>query len=144
MTVAAKLLPLFVQVALTLSLLFLLGWRRYRSVQSGEVKLEPEFALSGDRWPARVRQAANAFANQYEIPVLFYVAMVLGLAVNAIDFLFVVFAWIFVIARLLHAGVFVTSNDVRFRFPTFAVSVFAVIVLWVMIALHVFLAPPLA
>ena len=144
MTVAAKLLPLFVQVALTLWLLFLLGWRRYRAVQSGEVKLEPEFALSGDRWPARVRQASNAFANQSEIPVLFYVAMVLGLAVNAIDFLFIVFAWIFVVARLLHAGVYVTSNDVRFRFPTYAVSVFAVIVLWVMIALHVFLAPLLA
>jgi hypothetical protein len=144
MTVAAKLLPLFVQVALTLWLLFLLGWRRYSAVQSGEVKLEPEFALSGDRWPARVRQASNAFANQFEIPVLFYVAIVLGLAVNAIDFLFVVFAWIFVVARLLHAGVHVTSNDVRFRFPTYAVSVFAVTVLWVMIALHVFLAPPLA
>ncbi len=144
MTVAAKLLPLFVQVALTLGLLFLLGWRRYRAVQSGAVKLDPEFALSGDRWPARVRQAANAFANQYEIPILFYVAMVLALGVNAIDYLFVVVAWVFVIARVLHAGVYVTSNDIRFRFPTFAVSVVAVIVLWVMIALHVFFAPPLA
>jgi hypothetical protein len=144
MTVAAKLLPVFVQVALTLSLLFLLAWRRYGAVQRGEVRLEPEFALRSDRWPPRVRQASNALANQSEIPVLFYAAMVLGLVVNAIDFPFVVVAWVFVIARLLHAGVYVTSNDIRFRFPTFAVSVLAVIVLWVMIALHVFLAPPLA
>lgn len=144
MTVAAKLLPVFVQVALTISLLFLLGWRRYGAVQRGEVKLEPEFALRSDRWPPRVRQASNALANQSEIPVLFYVAMVLGLVVNAVNFPFVVVAWVFVIARLLHAGVYVTSNDIRLRFPTFAVSVLAVIVLWVMIALHVFLAPPLA
>jgi hypothetical protein len=144
MTVAAKLLPVFVQVALTISLLFLLGWRRYRAVQGGEVRLEPEFALRSDRWPPRVRQVSNAFANQSEIPVLFYVAMVLGLVVNAVNFPFVVVAWVFVLARLLHAGVYVTSNDIRLRFPTFAVSVIAVIVLWVMIALHVFLAPPLA
>lgn len=144
MTVAAKLLPVFVQVALTIFLLFLLGWRRYRAVQGGEVKLEPEFALRSDRWPPRVRQASNALANQSEIPVLFYVAMVLGLVVNAVDFPFVVVAWVFVIARLLHAGVHVTSNDIRLRFPTYFASVVAVIVLWVMIALHVFLAPPLA
>lgn len=144
MTVAAKLLPLFVQVALTLYLLFQLGWQRYQAVQRGEVKPDPSLALSGDGWPKHVRQTANAFANQYEVPVLFYVAMVLGLTVNAVDFLFVVVAWIFVIARLAHAFVHVTSNDVRFRFPTFLVSVLAVIVLWVMIALHVFVAPPLA
>lgn len=144
MTVAAKLLPLFVQVALTLFLLFRLGWLRYRVVQRGEVKLLPEFALTGDRWPPYVRQTSNSFSNQFEIPVLFYVAMVLGLLVNAIDFLFVVFAWVFVVSRLLHAAVHVTSNDVRYRFPTYAIGVFAVIVLWVMIALHVLLAPSLA
>jgi len=144
MSVAAKLLPLFVQVALTLVLLVRLAAMRLQAVRRGEVKFDPRFAITGDHWPTRIRQSSNAFANQFEIPVLFYTAMVLGLVVNAIDFLFIVFAWVFVVSRLLHAAVHVTSNDVGWRFPVFAVGVVAVVVLWVMIALHVFVSGALA
>ena len=39
------------------------------------------------------------------------------------DLLFVVLAWVFVVLRVLHAGVHVTSNNVAQRFAAFAASV---------------------
>ena len=74
MSIQAILMPLFVQVALTFVLLFWMSALRYRAVRTGQV--EPDkVRLREPNWPPRVLQIANAYHNQLELPVLFYIVM---------------------------------------------------------------------
>ncbi len=60
-------------------------------------------------------QVAYSFSNQFELPVLFYVLTILAYVTHLAGVVFVVLAWIFVIFRILHAYVHVTSNIIRLR-----------------------------
>lgn len=129
MPLKALLGAMLVQVALTLFLLGLLGRSRVRSAAAGEVKIR-DVALSGDAWPNRIRQIANAFNNQFELPVLFYVAALLAIATSQVDDLVVVLAWVFVLLRLVHAYIHVTSNHVIRRFQVYVAGFVALAALW--------------
>jgi hypothetical protein len=133
---SAILHPVFVQVALTFCLLLATAWSRTRSLQQGEVKMR-DVALGQKGWPARVQQIANAYQNQLELPVLFYVACALALVLGKVDMVMVALAWLFVLTRLAHAAVHVTSNRVPSRFQAFAAGVIALIGLWGVLAVRV-------
>jgi len=92
--------PLFVQVALTFALLI---WTvRFAAARAEAVRVE-DIALGQRAWPARAQQVSNTFQNQFELPVLFYVLVVLALFTRTADLLFVVMAWLFVLSHLGHA-----------------------------------------
>jgi hypothetical protein len=139
MSIPAVLLPVFVQVALTFALLIWLGPVRYRAVRNGTVG---EGARLDDRaWPPEARQAGNAFRNQFELPVLFYAIVAFALITRKADLLFVILSWMFVLSRLIHALVYVTSNEIRLRFPAYLVGVIVLLVMWVLFALAIIFAP---
>ena len=98
MTIQAILLPLFVEVALTLGLLVWLFLLRRRDLVSRTVH-PSKIALREPNWPQRTQQIANSFSNQFELPALFYVLTVLEIITRHADVVFVVLAWIFVIGR---------------------------------------------
>jgi hypothetical protein len=129
MTVQAILLPLFVEVILTFALLIWMGPLRARDVSSGAVRLE-DVALREPNWSKRSMQVAYAFSNQFELPVLFYVLTILAFITHLAGVVFVVLAWIFVIFRLLHASVHVTSNKVRLRGSMYGIAAIALILNW--------------
>lgn len=137
MTVQMILLPLFVQVALTFLVLLVTGSRRAGPVRDKTVGRE--VALDDSAFPADARQAANNFRNQFELPVLFYVVTILALVTRKADLIFVVLAWVFVLSRIVHAYVHLTSNDVRLRFPIFLVGFIALVIMWVIYALAILL-----
>lgn len=139
MTVDAILLPLFVQVGLTFVLLFWMGRERVGSVRRGEVAV-PDIALRQPAWPERATQMGNAYHNQFELPLLFYVLVILALFTRKADLLFVVLEWMFVVSRLAHAAIHITSNDVRRRFTAFVVGVIILLVMWIVFALRILFA----
>ena len=49
------------------------------------------------------------------MPVLFYVLIALALPLRHADLFIVLMSWVFVVTRFVHAGIFVTSNNVRQR-----------------------------
>lgn len=138
MSIQAILLPLFVQVALTLFLLFWTGRARVAAVRRGDVHPR-DIALRQPNWPKQETQIANAYHNQLELPVLFYVLTILAIITRHADLLFVVLAWVFVILRLVHAYIHLTSNHVGRRFAAFAASVVALLVMWVIFILQIVL-----
>jgi hypothetical protein len=138
MSVQAVLLPLFVQVTLTFALLFWMGSARVAAVRRGEVH-QRDIALRQPNWPARTTQVANAYHNQLELPVLFYVLTILALATRQADFLFVVLAWLFVLLRIGHAYVHVTSNRVSLRFYVFLAAAIVLLIMWVIFAARILL-----
>src|SRR6516162_11833993 len=102
MSIQAVLLPLFVQGLLTFVLLVWMAYLRTSAVTSGAVRTS-DIALREPGWPAHATQVANAFHNQLELPVLFYVLTILAWITRHADLAFVVLAWIFVASRLVHA-----------------------------------------
>ena len=136
MTVQMILLPLFVEVILTFVLMFWMAALRTGDFSSGAVQPE-RIALREPNWPQRTTQVANAFANQFELPVLFYVLTILAYVTHLAGIVFVVLAWVFVIFRMLHAYVHVTSNNVRLRGSLFGVAALVLAIMWVIYIVQV-------
>ena len=139
MMTQAILIPLFVEVALTFALLFGMAGLRTRDIKSGAVDRR-NVALREPAWPQRTTQVAYAFANQFEVPVLFYVLVCLLLITRHADVVFVVLAWVFVIARILQAGIHVSSNKVLWRGQVFALGVVVLFIMWVIFAVEIITA----
>lgn len=126
----------FVQVALTFALLFGMGRVRGAALKRGDVKMR-DIALSEDAWDTRSKQASNSYRNQFEIPVLFYAVVAFAMITRKADLIFTVLAWVFVISRVVHAYVHVTSNHVSTRFRVFAVGVFVLLAMWIIFAVRI-------
>ena len=138
MSVQMVLLPVFVLVGLAFALLLGMASARTRAVVSREVSLK-DVALRQPNWPDRVAQIGNCFANQFEIPVLFYVLIALALPLRHADLVIVLLSWVFVVTRFAHAGIFVTSNDVRQRSLAWFAGVLVLFAMWLYFALKMLL-----
>lgn len=136
MSIQSVLLPLFVEVLLTFGVMLGMMYFRTSTLQRGETRFE-EIALREPNWPTRATQFANSFANQFELPVLFYVLTILEIVTHNADLLFVVLAWIFVAMRILQAAVHVTSNNVRVRGAYYGIGAFVLFVMWVIYIVRV-------
>ncbi len=124
------------QALLTIIVLLVLGARRRTAYKAGKVGRE---AMLDDRaWPSHVLKASNNYKNQFEIPLLFFAAVATALAINAVSVVFVWLAWGFVLARIVHSICHCGSNRLPVRFCSFFASVFAVTIMWAMLAAHVF------
>ena len=136
MSVASILLPVFVQVALTFILLMRLGSGRLRTLSAGKTKVR-DIALGESNWPSDVTQVGNCFNNQFQLPMLFYVLVVLALVLHKADLLFVIMSWIFVISRIVHAGVHITSNNVNQLFAAYTVGMVVLLLMWAIFAVRI-------
>lgn len=134
----AVLLPVFVQIALSFFLLFRMGFVRVDSIRAGETKIK-DIALGQPNWPEKPTQIANSYANQFQIPVLYFVLVALALPLQKADLLFVALSWVFVGLRLAHAYVHITSNYVPHRFKIFVAGVSVLMVMWAIFAVRVLL-----
>jgi len=56
------------------------------------------------------------------------------------DLLFVVMAWVFVLLRLVHAGIHVTSNNMALRGPVFALGAVVLAVMWAIFIVRVLIS----
>ena len=133
MNVGAILAPVFVQVALTLGLLVWSGVLRIRAVTSRTVHYR-DIALGQSNWPPRATQISNAFHNQLELPVLFYVAIAIALIVMGPPSpLLVVLSWLFVVSRAVHALIHTTTNNVPRRFFAYAAGLAILGLIWLVL-----------
>jgi len=121
--------PLVAQSVLILVLYGLLGLRRSAAVKAGRAKIE-QFRENRDE-PSESLVVRNAIANQFELPVLFYAVSIILFMTQADNLPAVIMAWIFVAARYGHAYVHVTSNNLRYRSPLFALGFLALAGLWI-------------
>jgi hypothetical protein len=137
MSVQTILLPLFVQVALTLVVMFTLAFRRFGAVRGGKVR--GPVALREPNWPDEARQAEYNYQNQFELPVLFYVLIVLLIITRQADYLFLVLAWVFVALRVLHAVVHLTNNKLAHRGPLFIAGAIVLTIMWIVFMVRILL-----
>jgi hypothetical protein len=97
-------------------------------VLRGKIDMQA-IALSREPWPEREKRVSNAFDNQFQLPVLFYVACGLALYLGA-GWIAVVLAGLFVLTRVVHAAIFITSNVVPWRSVAYTAGFICLGLLW--------------
>ena len=118
--------PVLAQVLLTLGVYVALIKTKLAAKAAGTVDLKRS-PLHDDAWPESVMKINNNIRNQFEVPVLFYVLAGAFWAVDAVGVPALVLAWAFVLSRLAHAWIHVTSNYVPNRRRMFTVGWFLVL-----------------
>lgn len=138
MSVQMVLLPVFVLVGLAFALLLWMASARTRALTSRQTSFK-DIALGQPNWPTRATQIGNCFRNQFEIPLLFYILIAIALPLRHADLVIVLLSWVFVVTRFAHAGIFVTSNDVRIRSLAWFAGVLVLFAMWLYFALKILL-----
>ena len=138
MSIQSVLLPVFVLIGLTFALLLGMVGARRSALVSRETKIK-DIALGQSNWPTRATQIGNCYRNQFELPVLFYVLIAIALPIRHADLVIVMLSWVFVVTRFVHAGIFVSSNDLGRRSMAWLVGALVLLVMWVYFALRILL-----
>jgi len=134
MSSATYFLPVLMQLLLTLLLYIVLAVAKGRAIKADKVDLERR-ALHADAWPDNVQKINNNIRNQFELPVLYYVLMLVLWQLNQTGYLIQLFSWMFVISRYLHAWVHIGPNLIPLRRRLFTLGFVPITVL----LLHAFL-----
>jgi hypothetical protein len=120
--------PVIVQVLLTLLVYLRLLQVKKLAAAAGQVD-RTRVALHDNAWPDYVVQVNNNIRNQFELPVLFYVLCVVLWLMDAVNPLAIAAATVFVVSRIIHAGIHLSINAVPPRRHTFTVGWLAVFML---------------
>lgn len=131
-------LPLLLMVLLTFAV-----WFRMYYLRLGEMhdkSIDPQAVATragGHSTLTRSAAASDNLMNLFEMPVLFYLAIVLALILLLQDPVLVAFSWLYVLLRAVHSFIHTSYNNVLHRFWVYFASCAALFALWVRLAWHV-------
>jgi len=134
------LLPLLAQVLLTFIVMFRLYATRIPEFKAK--RIHPDQAKTRQEMKELKFDSANSadnFSNLFEMPLLFYTAILLALTLLLSDFVLVALAWLYVALRYVHSFIHTTYNTVVHRFYVFAASALVLLILWLRIGALVLL-----
>ncbi len=127
--------PVLALVGLTFVVWCRLYWARLGEMHRR--RIAPQSLASAREAASRLEdtRASDNFRNLFELPILFYLALVLsalfGLATPAVMGL----AWAFVTLRVLHSAIHCTYNRVAHRFAAYLAGAMVLWLLWANLAL---------
>lgn len=126
------LIPLLAQVTLTFVVMIIMYRRRVGEMKSKRIHPQRTKTRSiAHGVLTDSESAADNYANLFESPVLFYLAVLLTLILMVQDTILVTLAWIYVAARYTHSFIHITYNRVMHRFIVFVFSCFILLGMWV-------------
>jgi hypothetical protein len=126
----AMIYPLVGMSLLTLGVALLTLAYRIRAVKQDG--LNPlYFKLNrGGKPPEYMMRTEQHYQNLFEMPVLFYLVMVLILVLEWSDGLYVALAWLYVVTRLAHGVIHIKYNKLIQRRNVFLLSTLVLYSLW--------------
>jgi len=132
------LLPLLAQVTLT----FLVWVHLYvtRLTEISRKNIEPQDLArrtGGQTLLVDSAGPSDNFKNLLEMPMLFFIAILLSMMLLLQDMLLVQLAWAYVILRTFHSLIHCTYNKVLHRFTVYIASTLVLILMWLRLALYI-------
>ena len=126
------LLPLLAQVALSFIVMISMYRSRVAEIKSKNIHSQKINTRSKSKEHLTdSAPAADNYSNLFELPVLFYTAILLTLILMVQDGILVTLAWAFVVTRYLHSFIHVTYNLVMHRFSVFLFSSVVLLAYWI-------------
>jgi hypothetical protein len=129
--------PAIAMFFLSFSVLAYTAYRRVTAVQRGEVSIRYYRLYNEGEQPDALQQLGRHVQNHFEVPPLFYVALLFLYVTGGVTPVSVGLAWLYVALRCLHSFIHLGSNDVRARLQAWASSGLALAGLWLCLLLHV-------
>lgn len=134
----AILFPVIVQVVLTLGVLVAMGPARAQSMRENGQKLtDDDVRIGQNTWSTEAVKVSKNYANQFELPVLFYAVVAFAMITSAVDLLMVGLAWVFVLSRVVHTAIHIGPNIVMWRGTAFLVGFVALALMWLKLTVHI-------
>jgi hypothetical protein len=81
--------------------------------------------------------ASNNLKNLFEVPILFYLAVMITMLLMIQDGLLVWLAWGFVILRVAHSAIHCSYNRVMHRFMAYLLSCLFLMFMWIRLASYI-------
>ncbi|WP_426357307.1 MAPEG family protein [Pseudocolwellia sp. HL-MZ19] len=128
--------PVFLMVLLTFVVGFITVKVRFASVKKGDVSAKYFKLMDGENVPKIVTKTSRNFNNQFEVPVLFYVVCCLFISLQIESEIAVIFAWLFVVSRIVHSYIHLTYNYIIHRMLSFWAGLMFVLGLWITLFIH--------
>jgi len=104
---------------------------RITAVRSGAVKPSYFKLMQGPALPETVTASGRNFSNQFEVPVLFYLACIMYIFLGIENATSITLAWVFVGSRIVHSAIHLTYNHVIHRMLVFLFGFACVAALWI-------------
>lgn len=122
--------PLVAMVALTLAVMLLT--LRERIGQFRRDRIHPQSVSTSAQMAARLAdtRCADNLRNLFELPVLFYVAVLVAFVTAQGSVAVTGLAWTYVALRVAHSVIHCGYNKVMHRFAVFLASALVLFVLW--------------
>jgi hypothetical protein len=132
----AILWPAFALFALTAIVVLRLARLRFAAVAGGRV--DPRFykIFRGDGEPEEVAAVARNLNNLFEAPTLFYAGTAIAFAAGEAGVLLVALGWTYVVLRVLHSAIHLSTNRVLWRFRAFALSWLILLAYWAVLGVQ--------
>lgn len=133
MTNHAIYLPALAMVALTFIVLGVMFSRRVAQMKRD--RIHPQAVATSKQASERYTDVAPAdnFRNLFEMPVLFYLAVLVAAQTGQGTTTVLALAWAYVALRAIHSAIHCSYNKVMHRFRAFVLSAFVLLALWVVL-----------
>ena len=138
----AILYPLFALAAWTLVVLVLIPVARVRAGRRREIVTDDFKFGESPKVPGYVSIPNRNYMNLLELPMLFYVVGIVLYVTGGASSLAIAVAWAFVVLRVVHSIIHLSYNRVLHRLTAFSAANAALVVLWVIAAVHLAASAP--
>lgn len=132
------LLPLLAQVLLTFTVW---GWLYVTRVREMKIKgIHPQTVKTRSQLQNLLTDSAapaNNFMNLLEMPVLFYLVVILTLLLMLQDPVLILLSWTYVFLRAVHSLIHCTYNRVMHRFLVYFSSCVVLLLMWLRLAAYI-------
>lgn len=131
------LLPMLGMVALTFGVYLTLY--RTRIGEMRRRRVNPQKFRTRQDAAGLLENTSNSdnLINLFELPVLFYVAVLVIWQLQITDLLYLVLAWTYLGLRILHSAIHITYNRVIHRFYVHLISNGVLLLLWLRIGVEI-------
>ncbi|MFL5298234.1 MAG: MAPEG family protein [Phenylobacterium sp.] len=122
--------PMGALAFLTMGVLLLVPFRRFRAAFAGQVQRDDFKYGESSRVPGEVSIPNRNMMNLLEMPVLFYVGGLMYFVAGRVDQTVLAVAWTYVALRAVHSLIHLTYNNVFHRLIAYALSNFVLLAFW--------------
>jgi len=129
--------PAFALVALTLFSVARLALIHNAAARAGRVDTRYYKVFKGEGEPPELAAASRNVVNLYEMPTLFYAGTAIAFAANESGALLVTLGWAYVLLRVMHSAIHVSTNRVMWRFRAFFASWVVLLAYWAVLGVAI-------
>jgi hypothetical protein len=113
---------------------------RYRAVRERTIGIAYFKYNRGGKPPEYLLKITQHFDNLLETPVLFYLSVIVIHMLEKVDVIYIGVAWLYIAARIAHAWIHLTNNNVLQRKNAFLVGYLLIFGIWIRLLIQLLVA----